>query len=234
MYIDYYKKLEISPKANSTEVKAAFRKKIKALHPDVNANNPEINIELSRVIAAYETLIDSERRKEYDERFSSRIYQENRFNYRNFLIKRLHVAQFWGRLLLFEFLHSRNANALQLFETYKGLHSLSEALDRSDYLDCLVFLGEEYLVHKRYEDAFCCFEKIIIEENKHPYFKHFVVEVYNYIYSMVDKIFPRILAKEKLVMYTNRTRALQVPKKSTLAYTAVNAVKGVYYEDKTV
>ncbi len=212
MQLNYYERLGISPSASTEEIKAAFRRKIKSLHPDVSSLSRETTWELSQVIQAYEILSKEGARKEYTDGLYIYRYRQKRFNYREFLISRLYLASSWGKLILFEFLHYRNSFALELFETYKELHSLYDALERDDYLDCLVFLGEEYLTKKKYEDAFCCFEKIIIEERKRPYFKHFMVEIYRHVQLIVGTMFPKILAKERLAVYTNRIQALQIPK----------------------
>lgn len=62
---DYYKALEVSPKATQQEIKDAYRRLAKQFHPDTcdeNANKNRI-VELNH---AYEVLGDSQQRKQYD------------------------------------------------------------------------------------------------------------------------------------------------------------------------
>ena len=69
---DYYKILDISPSASTAEIKRAFRKKAKKLHPDIphnvrNTGGKKANEqELMRLIRAYEALLDAKRRAEFD------------------------------------------------------------------------------------------------------------------------------------------------------------------------
>ncbi|WOJ93736.1 DnaJ C-terminal domain-containing protein [Congregibacter variabilis] len=63
---DYYKILGVDPKADSKEIKAAYRKLARKTHPDLNPG-PEAENEFKAISEAYEVLKSAERRAEYDE-----------------------------------------------------------------------------------------------------------------------------------------------------------------------
>ncbi|MBY0430937.1 MAG: J domain-containing protein, partial [Rhodospirillales bacterium] len=61
----YYALLGLDSKADRIAVKAAYRRRAKALHPDVNRRSDAIET-FRRLTEAYRTLIDAERRPAYD------------------------------------------------------------------------------------------------------------------------------------------------------------------------
>jgi DnaJ-class molecular chaperone len=63
---DYYEILGIDRDANGGEVKTAFRRLARELHPDVNDHDPEAEEKFKEAAEAYEVLSDPERRRAYD------------------------------------------------------------------------------------------------------------------------------------------------------------------------
>jgi len=63
---DYYKVLGVGRGASEAEVKKAFRRLARELHPDVNAHDPEAEEKFKQAAEAYEVLSDPERRRTYD------------------------------------------------------------------------------------------------------------------------------------------------------------------------
>jgi DnaJ-class molecular chaperone len=63
---DYYEILGVQRDANKAEVKTAFRKLARELHPDVNDHDPEAEEKFKAAAEAYEVLSDPERRRAYD------------------------------------------------------------------------------------------------------------------------------------------------------------------------
>lgn len=66
MPADYYEILGVGRDANKAEVKTAFRRLARELHPDVNDHDPEAEEKFKAAAEAYEVLSDPERRRAYD------------------------------------------------------------------------------------------------------------------------------------------------------------------------
>ncbi len=66
-FIDYYKVLEIDSKASQADIKKAYRKLARKLHPDLNPNDAEAQRKFQQINEANEVLSDPEKRKKYDE-----------------------------------------------------------------------------------------------------------------------------------------------------------------------
>jgi molecular chaperone DnaJ len=63
---DYYEVLGVDRAASEAEVKKAFRRLARELHPDVNDHDPEAEEKFKEAAEAYEVLTDSGRRRTYD------------------------------------------------------------------------------------------------------------------------------------------------------------------------
>ncbi|MFI5028901.1 MAG: DnaJ domain-containing protein [Solirubrobacterales bacterium] len=63
---DYYDVLGVDRDASEAEVKKAFRRLARELHPDVNDHDPEAEEKFKAAAEAYEVLSDAERRQAYD------------------------------------------------------------------------------------------------------------------------------------------------------------------------
>jgi len=63
---DYYEVLGVRRDASATEVKRAFRRLARELHPDVNDHDPQAEEKFKATAEAYEVLSDPERRRVYD------------------------------------------------------------------------------------------------------------------------------------------------------------------------
>ena len=65
-FIDYYKILGIDKGASEEDIKKAYRKLARKLHPDLNPNDKEAHQKFQQINEANEVLSDTEKRKKYD------------------------------------------------------------------------------------------------------------------------------------------------------------------------
>jgi len=63
---DYYEVLGVGRAADETEIKKAFRRLARELHPDTNTEDPQAEDKFKEAAEAYEVLSDGDRRRQYD------------------------------------------------------------------------------------------------------------------------------------------------------------------------
>jgi curved DNA-binding protein len=66
-FIDYYKVLGVDKNATQDDIKKAYRKLARKLHPDLNPNDKEAHKKFQQINEANEVLSDPEKRKKYDQ-----------------------------------------------------------------------------------------------------------------------------------------------------------------------
>ncbi|MFZ4520950.1 MAG: DnaJ C-terminal domain-containing protein [Bacteroidales bacterium] len=66
-FVDYYKVLGIAKTATPKEIKTAYRKLARKLHPDLNPNDKNAKRNFQQINEANEVLSDPEKRKKYDQ-----------------------------------------------------------------------------------------------------------------------------------------------------------------------
>jgi curved DNA-binding protein len=67
MFIDYYKILGVDKNASPKDIKSAYRKLARKLHPDLNPNDKDAKRKFQEINEANEVLSDPEKRKKYDQ-----------------------------------------------------------------------------------------------------------------------------------------------------------------------
>ena len=65
-FIDYYKTLGIPKTASADDIKKAYRKLARKLHPDINPNDKDAQTKFQKLNEANEVLSNPEKRKKYD------------------------------------------------------------------------------------------------------------------------------------------------------------------------
>lgn len=75
--MNYYEILRVSPKASNAEVKSAYRKLARKLHPDKNNGDEQKALEFARIAKAYEVLGNPKQRADYDRVLLDEQYSSN-------------------------------------------------------------------------------------------------------------------------------------------------------------
>jgi hypothetical protein len=68
--VNYYNTLKVSPKASGAEIKSAYRRLARKLHPDVNNGSEETALRFAEIAEAYEVLGNSRERAAYDKKLT--------------------------------------------------------------------------------------------------------------------------------------------------------------------
>lgn len=66
--VNYYKVLKVSPNATTAEIKSAYRRRARELHPDVNNDSETATKDFALVAKAYEILSDAQERAYFDKK----------------------------------------------------------------------------------------------------------------------------------------------------------------------
>ncbi len=66
-FVDYYKTIGVPKNASLEDIKKAYRKLARKLHPDLNPNDNEAHKKFQQINEANEVLSDPEKRKKYDQ-----------------------------------------------------------------------------------------------------------------------------------------------------------------------
>ena len=179
---DCYKILGVSPKATIAEIKTAFRKKAKELHPDLSKQENLSTKAFQKLLKAYQILCDSYQRSIFDlERTAAkqRTEQKKSFDYREWLLQR-EDDESRSKLIFFDLLHNRENDAVAEFKrmmTSRINFSLARWFSREDFMDLGYILAEELIFRAEYYDAYLLLAQVIRMEYSYAYFRHFFPEV---------------------------------------------------------
>lgn len=75
--VNYYDILKVSPKASSAEIKSAYRRLARKLHPDLNNGSGDTARKFASIAEAYEVLGNPKERASYDARLLKAQYNGN-------------------------------------------------------------------------------------------------------------------------------------------------------------
>jgi len=181
---NHYKLLGVKPGASASEIKKAFRKKAKQIHPDIaGADQSEA---MRKLIKAYEALSDFDRRFEYDKTFAANAEKSN-FNYRVWLREQGDPRSI-AKLIFYELLRLEEDTAIQIWRENGGLDfRFQNFMERADWMDCQYILAEELDKRGFSLEAFKLITTLLAEERRRPYFNLFTPEIYKYLKLMTMK-----------------------------------------------
>lgn len=179
---DCYAILGIQKNATAAEIRRAYRKKAKLLHPDITGEDSSAFREL---LSAYETLSDIKSRELFDESYffrQSGFWREKKgetFDYRKWLLERADDES-RAKLIFFDLLHHSEDLAVAEFKRMNmervGFR-LSRWFAREDFMDFGFILAEELVLRQEYYDAVILLDQIIQMEFSFEYFRLFFPEV---------------------------------------------------------
>ncbi|GHU38802.1 hypothetical protein FACS1894190_01210 [Spirochaetia bacterium] len=186
-----YKILGVSENASFDEIKKAFRKKAKELHPDIAGAGADPHMQ--KLLDAYQVLSNRNRRAQYDRLFK-RTIKTYSFNYRDFLKEQAGSLEYRAKLIIFDLLNFNEDDAIALWHKTGGAEfPLKKYIGREDFMDCAFILADELSKRGFYHDAFLLLTEIIHEEHIKPYFRHFTVDVLNFLKTVLySKLKPNV------------------------------------------
>jgi curved DNA-binding protein CbpA len=181
---NYYSLLGVDIEAPQAVIKKAFREKAKQFHPDLAGTGHSNEEAMRRILAAWETLSNPERRAAYDRSISRFVDRGDGFEYSVWLRKNMtgedeKLASYSrAKLVFFELLHLEEADAVRLWREGGGLDfQMARFLDREDWMDGTFLLAEELERSGDHYSAFMLLAAVLGEERRKPYFRHFTQDV---------------------------------------------------------
>ncbi len=187
-----YEILGVSPQATAAEIRSAYRRLAKELHPDTSHDPAKID-QFRQVTHAYKVLSDARERSIFDESFFARHNfkrkRANSFDYRTWLLAR-EDEESRSKLIFFDLMHHHEDEAVAEFKRMSMNHadfSLKKWFTREDFMDYGYILAEELVIRGEYYDAVVLLEQIIKMEYTFPYFRLFFPEVMEFTASILKR-----------------------------------------------
>jgi len=213
---NFYTLFGLTQNCSLEEIKSAFRDKVKKLHPDVSRDASAAE-KFRNLLSAYRTLIDPEKREDYNRRTYKRT---DNFDYRDYLKKNSGDNYSEAKLIFYDLLNDNEEEALELYEKLllREEFNLDLFMDREDFMDCAFMLAEEYEKKRLYTKAFDLLVKITYFEKQKPYFKHFFEEVLIRLRNLTNGKLAKILAPRDLLSRYFELLELGLTEKETAFY----------------
>lgn len=207
----------VGPDADREEIRNAYRRQVKAVHPDVHNGDPGSVERMKAVVLAWEVLRDPRRREEYDLVHGIRPNQPQEFDYAEYLRSQRDDEESQSKLVFYDLLHDNPEEALQIYDTLvdTGDFELSLYLGREDFMDCAFLLAEEYESRDEFKRAFSLLSAIVRFERQKPYFRHFMQDVYERLRSIVCFKMGTIEPAETILDYLHQMIDWDLPKRDT-------------------
>jgi tetratricopeptide (TPR) repeat protein len=212
---NYYHILGVPVDAGHEEIRYAYRRQVKAVHPDVHNGDPGSVERMKAVVLAWEILSDPLRREEYDRIHGIRPDAPDEFDYAEFLRSNRDDHESQSKLVFYDLLHDNPEEALQIYDTLVATNDfeLSAYLGREDFMDCAFLLAEEYESRDEYRRAFLLLSAIVRFERQKPYFRHFMQDVYERLRSIVCFKMVETEPHETVLTYLNQMINWDLPKR---------------------
>jgi curved DNA-binding protein CbpA len=214
----HYDILGVAADASSQEVKSAFRKQAKRLHPDLAPGRGEEgkrsrDAAMRRLLEAYRMLADPERRHAYDRSLRRRAAEEGGFDYHRFLKERTADPESMAKLVVYDLLHGFEDEAIEVFERSKCFEDwrLERYLERGEAMDAEFCLAEEYERRERWLKAYFLYRKLILMETEKPTFRYFFDVVLLHFRSLVLLKLPKALDEEDYIDRLEEAANLGLP-----------------------
>lgn len=223
-----YSVLGLSSEASTAEIKSAFRKKIKELHPDLRKGQSADGVtDVHRLIEAYEILSDPERRREFDAARKT-APSEREFNYREWLRERSDELS-KAKLIFYDVLRDRSSEAVSLYTqmTQQRTFHLEKLLGKEDFMDCAFMLALELETQSDVVQAVQLYLRICQLERERPYFRHFFAEVEDHLLHLLTvritweldpPVFVQILEELQIYDFKPRSKALFLLRQSKILF----------------
>lgn len=216
---NFYKTLGVRENATLSEIKRAYREKVKQLHPDMNGESSNKD-EFDEVVKAYRVLSDARQRNIFDESFFMRTHSNSKnntsFDYYTWLSAR-DDEESRAKLIFFTLMHAKEDEAVAEFKRMQMNHadfSLKKWFTREDFMDYGYILAEELVIRGEYYDAFILLEQIIQMEYSYSYFYIFFPEVLEFTLSILKKNIDGVISDELALDVYERALDLNLGRKN--------------------
>ena len=221
--IDCYKILGVRPEATLSEIKKAYREKVKNLHPDTalssDAGSAKNNEDFNNVVQAYRVLSDARQRSIFDESFFVKVkktYGDSKcFNYYDWLKER-DDEESRAKFIFYTLMHQKEDEAVAEFKRMQMNHadfSLKKWFSREDFMDLGYILAEELVIRSEYYDAMILLEQIIKMEYSYQYFYIFFPDVLAFTLNILKKNIDGVIPDELALDVYERALDLNFGKK---------------------
>lgn len=194
--MDHYKVLGVRREATTSEIKSAFRRRAKRLHPDAGGRDAN---EFNALVESYNALL----KKREEDFFARHQEYENTeykcFNYHDYLMYERTDYESKAKLIVFDLLHHNEDEAVEVYTSMARDHAdfrFSYWFCREDFMDLGYILCEELVARGEFYDAVLILDEIITLERQERYFKVFFSEVLKFSWTILKKNIDGVLNDE--------------------------------------
>lgn len=227
---NYYEILGVNPDSSPQDIKSAFRRQAKRLHPDMHYSTENTKVRESSatiresamrlILEAYKILSDAEKRRTYDRELRRRERENKGFDYHEFLKQRTDDPESQAKLVVYDLLHDLNEEALLVYERSKAFPDfrLERWLERGEAMDAEYCIAEEYEKRGKYIKAYQIYKKIITMELEKPWFRYyFDVVALKFRFLILQKL-PGRIDEEDYLDRLDEAIGLQIAPRETAQY----------------